>query len=89
MRVSTPFFDMATGHARSMRWMSACVMVLLFTLLAAGPRTAHAHKASDAYLQMQLAGDAMDLRWDIALRDLDAVFDLDRNGDRQLSWGEV
>ncbi|MDM0052588.1 HupE/UreJ family protein [Variovorax sp. J22R115] len=69
--------------------MSACVMVLLFTLLAAGPRMAHAHKASDAYLQMQAAGDAMDLRWDIALRDLDAVLDLDRNGDRQLSWGEI
>ncbi|MDM0075410.1 HupE/UreJ family protein [Variovorax sp. J2P1-59] len=71
------------------RWMSACTVVLLLTLFAAAPRTAHAHKASDAYLQMQIAGDAVDLRWDIALRDLDAVLDLDRNGDRRLSWGEV
>ncbi|MGJ7509861.1 HupE/UreJ family protein [Variovorax sp. GT1P44] len=74
---------------RRMRWMNACLIALLFGLLAAGPRTAHAHKASDAYLQLQTAGDTVQLRWDIALRDLDAVLDLDRDGDRQLSWGEV
>ncbi|MDM0082280.1 HupE/UreJ family protein [Variovorax sp. J31P179] len=62
---------------------------MLFTFLAAGPRTAHAHKASDAYLQLQTTGDTVDLRWDIALRDLDTVLDLDLDGDRQLSWGEV
>lgn len=69
--------------------MSACAVVLLFTLLAVGPRTAHAHKASDAYLQLQVGSDEVDLRWDIALRDLDAALDLDRNGDRKLTWGEV
>jgi hypothetical protein len=72
-----------------MRWICPWLIALLFALLAAGPRTAHAHKASDAYLQLQTAGDTVQLRWDIALRDLDAVLDLDLDGDRQLSWGEV
>jgi len=89
MRGSTPCFDATTGLAALARRLGACVLVVWLVLLAAGPRTAHAHKASDAYLQMQVTRDAIDLRWDIALRDLDAVLDLDRNGDRQLSWGEV
>lgn len=50
---------------------------------------AWAHKASDAYLQLHRSGDALTLRWDIALRDLDAALDLDPNADRQLTWGEV
>ncbi|CAN5561277.1 HupE/UreJ family protein [soil metagenome] len=63
----------------------ACLSALL--ALGAGP--AHAHKASDAYVQLQRTGDTVDLRWDIALRDLDATLDLDANADRRLSWGEV
>jgi hypothetical protein len=51
--------------------------------------TVQAHKASDAYLQLQSQGDSSTLRWDIALRDLDAMLDLDQNGDQKLSWGEV
>ncbi|HET7838074.1 MAG TPA: HupE/UreJ family protein [Variovorax sp.] len=85
----TPCFDMRPVSTRWMRWTSAYLSVLLFAFLAAGPRTAHAHKASDAYLQLQTTGDTVDLRWDIALRDLDTVLDLDLDGDRQLSWGEV
>ncbi len=57
--------------------------------LALLPLSAHAHKASDAYLQLQGNGDALSLRWDISLRDLDAVLDLDSNADQKLSWGEV
>src|SRR6478609_2014235 len=89
MRGSTPCFDATPGLAALVQRVGACVLVVLLVLLAVGPRTAHAHKASDAYLQMQITSDAIDLRWDIALRDLDAVLDLDRNGDRQLNWGEV
>ena len=62
------------------------LMVLLAATLAGH---AHAHKASDAYLQLQRQGDTLDLRWDISLRDLDAMLDLDRNVDQKLSWGEV
>lgn len=67
-------------------WLLACLLCLMAFL--AGP--AHAHKASDAYLQLQPDGAAQALlRWDIALRDLDAALDLDANEDRRLSWGEV
>lgn len=89
MRVSMRSFDTTLVRTYLMRLMSACVVVSLFALLAIGPRTAQAHKASDAYLQMQIGSDGLNLRWDIALRDLDAALDLDRNGDRKLSWGEV
>lgn len=65
------------------------LFVLLVTALLFGSAAAHAHKASDAYLQLQRTGDTIDLRWDIALRDLDAMLDLDANADRKLSWGEV
>eukprot|EP01035_Chromulina_nebulosa_P056444 gene56444-77358_t len=63
------------------------MLMLLALLFGAAP--AHAHKASDAYLQLKRTGDTIDLRWDIALRDLDAMLDLDSNADRKLSWGEV
>ena len=63
------------------------VFALALASLIAAP--AHAHKASDAYLQLSRTGDAIELRWDISLRDLDAVLDLDSNADRQLSWGEL
>ncbi len=63
------------------------LVVLALASLVAAP--AHAHKASDAYLQLSRSGDDIALRWDISLRDLDAVLDLDSNGDRQLDWGEL
>ena len=85
-----PFFE-RTGAwalhlarlARLARW-AAWALALVF---AATP--AQAHKASDAYLQLHRTGDTLDLRWDIALRDLDAMLDLDTNADRKLSWGEI
>jgi hypothetical protein len=50
---------------------------------------AQAHKASDAYVTLQVAGADVDARIDIALRDLDRDLDLDANADDQLSWKEV
>ena len=50
---------------------------------------AQAHKASDAYLQLSRSADQLNLRWDISLRDLDAMLDIDQDGDQKLSWGEV
>ncbi len=66
-------------------WLFAALLLSL-----AGP--CFAHKASDAYLKLTPApgpegGTA--LRLDIALRDLDAVLDLDTDGDGRLTWGEV
>ena len=54
------------------------------------PAIASAHKASDSYLTIgPLRDGAADLRWDIALRDLDLALDLDADRDRRLRWGEV
>ncbi len=55
---------------------------------------AGAHSASDAYLDVTVtrgAGKTAVLRgqWDIALRDLDFVLDLDDDGDGHLTWREV
>jgi hypothetical protein len=64
---------------------------LLFFLVLIAPLTplAWAHKPSDAYLFIVAQNEAVSARWDIALRDLDAALDLDANGDRSLTWGEI
>ena len=75
----------------------------LCTFLRAGLRTAvvllitslllpaWAHKPSDSYLTLSASegSNALTVRWDIALRDLDYVLQLDRDGDAKLTWGEV
>ncbi|HEV7489176.1 MAG TPA: HupE/UreJ family protein, partial [Rhodanobacteraceae bacterium] len=67
--------------------MIARVLCLLsFALFAP---TAFAHKPSDSYLGLNVGGNAIDGHWDIAARDLDAVFDLDRNADGKIDWGEL
>ena len=50
---------------------------------------AQAHKASDSYLQVDAGDKGVAVRWDIALRDLDAALDIDMNEDGQLTWAEV
>jgi HupE / UreJ protein len=50
---------------------------------------ANAHKASDSYLTLNVAGENVTGQWDIALRDLDLALDLDRNADAVIEWGEV
>src|SRR5450432_2906760 len=58
-------------------------------LLALGATLAHAHKASDAYLALQVDGADVHGRVDIALRDLDRDLDLDADADDTLTWKEV
>ena len=68
----------------------ALVCGLLFgwlQFLAGG--AAQAHKSSDSYLQIDATDKGLDVRWDIALRDLDAALDLDANEDGKLTWAEV
>jgi hypothetical protein len=48
-----------------------------------------AHKASDAYLTIERGSQALQGRWDIALRDLDNALGLDADGDGDITWGEV
>ena len=52
---------------------------------------AWAHKPSDSYLTLRAERGNGELiaRWDIALRDLDYVLQLDRDGNGELTWGEV
>jgi hypothetical protein len=71
--------------ARRCRALRAWVGAVL--LLVAG--LAYAHKASDSYLQIVAAPGQLDVRWDIALRDLDVALDLDSDADGKLTWGEV
>lgn len=58
-------------------------------LLVLLPFVALAHKPSDSYLRLERAPHGFTGRWDVALRDLDAVLGLDSNGDGALAWGEV
>ncbi len=66
-------------------------MKRLLTLIVAAclSFSAFAHKASDAYLQLKSSETGLNLRLDVALRDLDAALDLDTNGDGRLTWGEI
>ncbi len=59
----------------------------LLTVLASA--TAFAHKPSDSYLTVLVHPQQLDLRWDIALRDLDHAIHLDGNGDGLITWAEV
>jgi hypothetical protein len=61
----------------------------LFVLAWLLPLAALAHKPSDSYLTLKAQGASIDVRWDIALRDLDYVLQLDRDGNGELTWGEV
>ena len=62
--------------------------LLVFTALTLSA-TARAHKASDSYLSLKVEGVTVTGQWDIALRDLDLVLELDRNADSVIDWGEV
>ena len=62
------------------RWL------LLFLLVLHS--AAWAHKPSDSYLTLRTTegSNNITMRWDIALRDLDYVLQLDRDGNGDLSW---
>ncbi|MEO8298733.1 MAG: HupE/UreJ family protein [Burkholderiales bacterium] len=62
-----------------------CLCLLLWAWCSG----AQAHKASDAYLTLQVRGTQVDERLDIALRDIDRDLTLDTDGDGRLTWGEV
>ena len=63
-------------------------LVFIFVaLLVALP--AHAHRASDSYLSLQVDAATVTGQWEIALRDLDNALGLDTDGDGRIVWGEV
>lgn len=71
---------------KALAWLPGA---LLAALLLACAAPACAHKPSDAYLSLQVDGDRIEVRWDVALRDLDRELALDTDGDHALHWGEV
>ena len=68
-------------------------MIRLLTLAVglllglAGP--ALAHKASDGFLELTLAGIEIDGRIDLALRDVEQAIGLDADGDHAITWAEL
>jgi hypothetical protein len=63
------------------------LLAALLATWAAAP--AHAHKASDAYLTIDLRAEPATARWDIALRDLEQAIGLDADGNGEITWGEL
>lgn len=51
--------------------------------------TSYAHKASDSYVSVRVEGGEAQVRWDIALRDLEYAIGVDRDEDGKITWGEV
>ena len=66
------------------------VIALFLQALLLQP-AAWAHKPSDSYLTLRATTSNNDVavRWDIALRDIDYVLSLDRDGNGEITWGEV
>lgn len=66
-------------------------MLLKFVLLAllAWTGAAQAHKASDAYLSLDVDGAQVRGQLDVALRDVDVAIGLDADDDGQITWGEL
>ena len=62
---------------------------IAFVLVGLFASPASAHKPSDSYLTLTVAGSRILGRWDIALRDLDNAIGLDRDGNGSISWGEL
>jgi hypothetical protein len=61
----------------------------LFGLLLLCSLPVLAHKASDSYLVLDVKGREVSGQWDIALRDIDFALGLDRDGNGEITWGEL
>jgi hypothetical protein len=61
--------------------------LLLALLLAAG--SAQAHKPSDSYLSVSVGEAGVRGQWDVALRDLEFALGLDKDGNGEITWGEL
>lgn len=66
--------------------MMRLALLVALLLFHAG---AWAHKASDSYLVVDAKGAAITAQWDIALRDIDFALGLDRDGNAEITWGEL
>jgi len=62
-------------------WLFGLLLLLSLPVLA--------HKASDSYLVLDIQGSKVSGQWDIALRDIDFALGLDRDGNGEITWGEL
>lgn len=69
--------------------MKRVLAFLAFWMVLSIATFASAHKPSDSYLILAKTATGATGRWDIALRDLEAVVGLDQNHDRRVDWGEL
>ena len=64
------------------------LLLVVAIVVWAGP--VWAHKPSDSYLTIAgRRGDTVDVRWDIAVRDLEVAVTVDGNGDGRVTWAEL
>ena len=63
------------------RWLFSILLLLSLPVLA--------HKARDSYLVLDIKGREVSGQWDIALRDIDFALGLDRDGNGEITWGEL
>lgn len=77
------------GGAFSERLQRLARLIRLMFVLLLLPLSALAHKASDSYLSLNVQGEQVSGQWDIALRDIDFAIGLDRDGDGEITWGEL
>lgn len=67
--------------------MAAIFATLLLSLVS--PKSS-AHQLSDAFLDVASTGsEQIALRWDVAIRDLEPVLNLDSDLDATITWGEL
>ncbi len=69
------------------RWIRTAF--LLGVLLHCAAPRAFAHSSSDAYITLTFTNQSVLGRIDLALRDVDALFGLDEDGDAHVTWGEL
>lgn len=70
-------------------WKRVCrLAVLAFSVIFPFDR-AWAHKPSDSYLTLDLKESPARLEWHLALRDLEDVIGLDKDGDGTITWNEL
>lgn len=69
--------------------MKTLIRVLAMLLLVVASASVQAHKPSDSYLSMRVAGNRIDGQWDIALRDLDLAIGIDADGNGEITWDEI
>lgn len=69
--------------------MRLAIVLLVVVASLLGVRKALAHKPSDAYVTIDASSAVLQVRVDVALRDLEPVLALDANRDGAIAWREV